>query len=103
MMLGDVLAVARRASGSFERWLAATDPELEQQVAETAALRTEPVATFVRGAVSAFERFASEADWSTLTARIQGADDPANACLLTMLRWRLARERSRAVDAEERQ
>lgn len=97
-MLGDVLAEARRSSGAFQAWLRENMPGLVAEI-ETAAERSgESTADFVRGALSDFSQFASEEDWAGLTSRMRESADPGTACLLTMVRWRLAMER-RAMDA----
>jgi hypothetical protein len=80
MMLGDVLREAREAA-------AVLNPAL---CAEIQSLGEEP-GTFVRRAVSSFERYASEEDWATMISAIRSAADPGKACLETMVRWRLQR------------
>jgi hypothetical protein len=86
-MLGDLLAAARNSAGAFQAWLAASDPELAARVAKAAG---DSPATFVRTAVSDFNRFASEEDWATLTSWLRGgSDDPGMVCLVAMVEWRL--------------
>lgn len=96
-MLGDILAEARRSSGAFQTWLRETMPGLLSEVEAAAERSGESTAEFVRGALSAFSQIASEEDWASLTSRMRDSSDPGTACLLTMVRWRLAMER-RALD-----
>jgi hypothetical protein len=79
-MLGDLLREARRAADAL-------DPALRARV-EAAG---ESPAAFARHAVASFERAASEEDWASLVSSVRSADDPAAACLATMVRWHLAR------------
>ncbi len=88
-MLGDILAEARRSSGDFLRWLAATDAELTERVGEAAERAGETPAGFVRAAVAEFSERASEEDWATLMSRLRDSEEPGTVCLLTMVRWRL--------------
>jgi len=80
MMLGDILREARGAASVL-------DPAL---CARIHSLGEDPGA-FARGAVSSFERFASEEDWATMVSAMRNAADPGKACLETMVRWRLQR------------
>lgn len=92
-MLGDILGEARRSSDTFEVWLRETMPELLWEIGAAAERSGESSAEFVRGALSAFSQLASEEDWASLTWRMRENTDPGIACLLTMVRWRLAMER----------
>ena len=78
MMLGELLAQARRSAGLLDDALRA---EIERA--------GEAPDAFARVAVTEFERFASDEDWATLMSRIRRADDPGAACLDTMVRWQL--------------
>ena len=89
-MLGDILAAARDASGGFARWLEAVDPELAREVAAAAGQEGTTPTAFVRAAVADSSQFASEEDWATLVSRIRDSEDPGTACLIVMVRWRLA-------------
>jgi hypothetical protein len=88
-MLGDLLAMARHASGSFEAWLERSDPELAAQVIHAAEAQRLSVTGFVRGAMADFNRFAAEEDWASLISSLRETDDPGTACLLAMVHWRL--------------
>ncbi|MGZ9111479.1 MAG: hypothetical protein ACXW3X_10445 [Rhodoplanes sp.] len=88
-MLGDLLAAARDSAGTFQAWLAASDPELAARVTEAAVREGDSPAAFVRAAVFDFNRFASEEEWATLTSRLRdGSDDPGIVCLVAMVEWR---------------
>jgi hypothetical protein len=89
-ILGDILAAARDASGSFARWLEAVDPDLAGEVAAAAGREGMAPTALVRAAVADFSQFASEEAWATLVSRMRGSEDPGTACLIVMVRWRLA-------------
>lgn len=89
-MLGDMLAAARDASGGFARWLETVDPDLARDISAAASQDGIASTGFVRCAVADFSRFASEEDWATLVSRIRDSEDPGTACLIVMVRWRLA-------------
>ena len=90
MMLGDILAAARRSAASLERWLGSADPALAARVTEAAAANGETRAAFVRIAAAEFARFATEEDWATLMSRLRDDAEPGTTCLTAMLEWRLA-------------
>ncbi len=89
-MLGDILAAARDASSDFARWLRAVDPDLADGIAAAADREGMTPTAFVRAAVADFSQFAPEEDWSTLVSRMRDSEDPGTACLIVMVRWRLA-------------
>jgi hypothetical protein len=88
-MLGDLLAMARNASSSFEAWLERSDPGLAREVKQSAQGRDLSVTGYVRGAIADFNRFAAEEDWASLVSSLRNTDDPGTACLLAMVHWRL--------------
>lgn len=89
MMLGELLAAARRSAGGFQAWLEASNPELAQRVAAAAAHEGVGTASWVRSAMADFNRFAGEEDWATLISSIRDSGDPGTVCLLGMADWRL--------------
>jgi hypothetical protein len=91
-MLGDMLAAARDASGSFQAWLRASEPVLAAQVQAAAEEIGVTPTGYVRAAVADFSRHASEEDWATLTSSLRDSDDPGTVCLLAMVHWRLTAE-----------
>lgn len=88
-MLGDLLALARGASGSFEDWLERSDPGLAAQVKRVSEGQGITATGYIRGAISDFNRFAGEEDWASLVSSLRNTDDPGTACLLAMVHWRL--------------
>lgn len=92
VMLGDILAEARRSSDAFGLWLRGAMPELLARIGHAADEAGEGTAHYVQGAVAEFSQAASEEDWAQLTSRMRDSSDPGTACLLTMVRWRLARD-----------
>jgi hypothetical protein len=90
MMLGDVLAAARRSGAGIEKWLEPADPELWKTLQSEMMRHHGDPADFARMAVADFSEHASEEDWAMLVSRMRDAADPGRALLLTMMRWRLA-------------
>lgn len=88
-MLGDLLAMARSASGTFEGWLERSDPELAAKVKRASEGQGITATGYIRGAISDFNRFAAEEDWASLVSGLRNTDDPGTACLLAMVHWRL--------------
>lgn len=88
-MLGDILAAARDSSGAFQGWLERSNPPLADRIARAAAASGISPTTYVRAAISDFNRFAAEEDWATLTSSLRDSDDPGTVCLLAMVDWRL--------------
>src|SRR3546814_20510837 len=90
MMLGDMLAAARKSAGRFQAWLEGSNPALAAQVVERAAIQGLSPAAYVRVAVADFASLASEEDWATLISRVRDSGDPGTVCLLAMVHWRLS-------------
>src|SRR3546814_6979313 len=82
MMLGDMLAAARKSAGRFQAWLEGSNPALAAQVVERAAIQGLSPAAYVRVAVADFASLASEEDWATLISRVRDSGDPGTVCLL---------------------
>jgi hypothetical protein len=89
MMLGDLLAAARKSTGGFQKWLEASNPDVARQVWSAAASEGMTPAGYVRAAMSDFARFAGEEDWATLISSLRDSGDPGTVCLLGMVHWRL--------------
>src|SRR3546814_12968512 len=77
MMLGDMLAAARKSAGRFQAWLEGSNPALAAQVVERAAIQGLSPAAYVRVAVADFASLASEEDWATSISRVRARGDPA--------------------------
>lgn len=92
MMLGDVLAAARRSGEGLERWLAPVSPDLWQSIDARAAQEGTTPADVARLCVADFTSGASEEAWATLVSRLREAEDPGRECLMEMMRWRLSAE-----------
>ena len=90
MMLGDILALTRRSGASCQDWLVATDAGLATQIVHAAGHEATDFGGYVGLAVADFTEHASAEDWATLTSRLRTADDPGRACIVTMIKWRLA-------------
>lgn len=102
VMLGDLLADARRSAGSIRDWLAGADDPLAAELESAAEGERLSVGAFARLAVADFARHADEEAWATLASRIRGAADPGRECLRTMLRWRMADRRLSQSDRSPR-
>ncbi len=90
--LGDILGSARRSAGSIQKWIESADPALADAVSAAVERSALDYAGFAREAVADFGRFADDEAWTRLTSMIRDGDDPGTACLMEMLRWRLAAE-----------
>ena len=90
IMLGDILALARRSGTSCHGWLLAADPGLAARIDDAAGREATDFGGYIGLAVADFTEHASAEDWATLTSRLRDADDPGRACILSMIRWRLA-------------
>lgn len=90
MMLGEVLAAARKSGAGMEDWLASAEPEIWAALGEAAEAEGMDHAGYARMAVADFSNRAPEEDWATLMGRIRDAQDPGQACLLSMITWRLS-------------
>lgn len=55
-------------------------------------LHGESAGEYVSGAVRRFAGAASDNDWLALMTALERAENPASACLGSMLRWSLARD-----------
>lgn len=89
MLMGDLLAAARRSTSGFESWLREADPKLAERLALAAAADQVSPGEWLRISVADFDRLASEEDWATLVSRLRDDADPGSRCLLSMLEWRL--------------
>lgn len=91
VMLGDILAAARRSANGVECWLLADHPALHARISEAAAREETSIGSFARMAVADYEKWADADDWATLTSRLRACDHPGTACLLAMLEWWIAK------------
>lgn len=98
MMLGEVLSAARRSGSGIEDWLAPAEPEIWAALGEAAAAEGLDHATYARLAVVEFSNNAPEEDWATMMSRIRDAQDPGQACLLSMITWRMANGRQKCCN-----
>ncbi len=89
MMLGEVLTAARNSGAGMEDWLAPAEPEIWAALGKAAEAEGMDHATFARVAVADFTNSAPEEDWATMMGRMRSAQDPGQACLLSMITWRL--------------
>jgi len=91
MMLGEVLTAARKSGNGIKDWLAPAEPEIWAALGKAAEAEGIDHAAYARFAVADFSNSASEDDWATMMSRIGKAHDPGQACLLSMITWRLAK------------
>ncbi|MDT0576046.1 hypothetical protein RM533_07580 [Croceicoccus sp. F390] len=103
MMLGDYLALAKKAGADVHGWLAAAGPLQARALEKLAQQEDLAPARAARMAVADFSRFAGEEDWTTLISHVRVAPDPALACLGAMIDWRLAQKPCGAHDVSAHQ
>jgi hypothetical protein len=84
LMLGDVLALARRSAAALE----ALPPDLVAGIKSAAEAEGTSPARYLRGAVAAFAHEAAPDEWAQLMTRLRESDDPAGECLRTMVERR---------------
>ncbi|MHA6645975.1 hypothetical protein [Mesorhizobium sp. A623] len=101
MMLGDILALARRSGTSFQGWLVSENPDLAARIDDAAAREASDFGGYIGLAVSDFTEHASAEDWATLTSRLRNSDDPGRACIESMIKWRLAATGTDAAPAHQ--
>jgi hypothetical protein len=97
LMLGDMLATARRSAADFQRLVEMADPALAQELRSAAERSGDSLAGLARAAVADFSRFADEEAWAQLTRIVRDDEDPGTACLMAMVRWRVAQGLARAL------
>lgn len=101
MMLGDILALARRSGTSFQSWLVSENPGLAVRIDDAAAREATDFGGYIGLAVSDFTEHASAEDWATLTSRLRNADDPGRVCIESMIDWRLEATGADAVSTHQ--
>lgn len=101
MMLGDILALARRSGASCQGWLVAADPSLSERIDHAADREATDFGGYIGLAVADFTEHASAEDWATLTSRLRSADDPGRACVVSMIQWRLAATETSATPTRQ--
>lgn len=89
MLMGDLLAAARRSTARFENWLREADPKLAERLVLAASADQTSPGEWLRISLADFDRLATEEDWATLVSRLRNDPDPGARCLLSMLEWRL--------------
>ena len=89
MMLGEILTAARKSGAGMESWLAPAEPEIWAALGEAAETEGMDHASYARMAVADFSNSAPEEDWATMMSHMRNAEDPGQACLLSMITWRL--------------
>jgi hypothetical protein len=67
MMLGDILALARRSGASCQDWLSVADPSLSARIDRAAERKGTNFNGYLGMAVADFTEHASAEDWATLT------------------------------------
>lgn len=101
MMLGDVLAAARRSGAGIETWLKPADPALWDALRAEAERQDRPPADIAQNAMAAFSDRAGEEDWATLISKMRDDSDPGRVLLMTMIRWQLDTTQGTAATVEE--
>ena len=90
MMLGEVLTAARKSGDGIKEWLAPAEPGIWAALGKVAEAEGMDHAAYAQMAVADFSNRAPEEDWATMMSRIRDAQDPGQACLLSMITWRMA-------------
>lgn len=90
MMLGEVLTAARKSGAGIKDWLAPAEPKIWAALGKAAEAEGLDHASYAQLAVADFSNNAPEEDWATMMGRIRDAQDAGQACLLSMITWRMA-------------
>lgn len=90
--LGDFLDDGSAAE-RLAPWLEAVDPELLARLEAAAAAAGEPAEAFARSAMADFVAEADDERWTKLISAARDSEDPALACLATILRSKLSPSR----------
>lgn len=88
LMLGDILALARKSAADLDRL--ALPEELVARAHDAAEREGQSPQSFVRAAVGDFSRNAHPDEWTQLMTRLRECGDPGAVCLETMIERRLA-------------
>lgn len=89
LVLGDLLDDSAAVAARVEPWLEETDAQLAERIRIKAESDGATFASLVRDEIAAFVRDADDERWTQLISAAQGAEDPALACVRTILRARL--------------
>jgi peptidyl-prolyl cis-trans isomerase C len=90
--LGDLLSEEGLA-GRFEPWLRSADPALADKVQTAAAAAGRSTPEFVQEALADFMAGADDEAWTRLISAARDAEDPALACVASLLRAKIAPRR----------
>lgn len=89
LQFGDLMHDSEGVAARVEAWLDEADPELAARVRGAASAGGTDFASFVRDEITTFVRDADDERWTQLISAAQGTEDPALACVRTLLRKRL--------------
>jgi len=101
MTLGDLLNRFADQAEAEAAIMAIGDVALLAEVAAVRDGQGESTGEYASGAVRRFANLAADEDWLALMTAIENAGDPATACLASMLRWSMRRDRAEATAQNE--
>jgi Parvulin-like peptidyl-prolyl isomerase len=90
LSFGDLMSDRDAVIERIEPWLDQVDGELAERVRAIASQGQESVADLVREQIAGFVRDADDERWTQLISVAQGAEDPALACVRSILHARLS-------------
>ncbi len=93
MTLGDMLGRLGDPAAAEAALLAIGDLTLLAGVGSECERQNETAGEYASGAVRRFANLAGDDDWLRLMTAIENAEDPAAACLASMLRWSVKADR----------
>ncbi len=92
MLLGQIIRNFTDESNVAEVLIGFGDLTLVARIEQACRPRQETSSAYAAGAVARFADHAGDEDWLALMNKIARTDDPAGACLRTMIEWSLRQE-----------
>jgi hypothetical protein len=97
MLLGTIMTRLQDEGVAAATLMSLGDIVLVAEVEAARLPHAESLGEYVSGAAQRFAGLASDEDWLALMTALEGSDNPAAACLATMLRWSIARDAEAAA------
>lgn len=97
MLLGEVIRQLSEEVGAEAVLIEIGDLALVADIHAVSEDMGETAPEYASGAVRRFSNIASDDDWLQLMTRLETSDNPAAACLSTMVRWSIKRDRAEAA------
>lgn len=97
MLLSAIMTELTDETAASAALISLGDLVLAAEVETVRVLHGETVGEYISGAIQRFARLASDEEWLQLIGALERSTDPAKTCLVSMLRWSLARDARETV------